>query len=498
DPNNKCVIEGHFNVSAYQLEGFFAENDLDYENDLIVRREITPSGKSRAFINDTPANLKVLQQLGSVLIDLHQQFDTLYINNVNFQLQLLDALAEQQGLATHYYKLYRELQETERKLSNLLAQSSQAQREQEFLQFQFDELSAAELLSDEQEQLENEQNRLGNADEIKQLSQGIFQLLTEDDACINDQLLTIQQQLAPLATGSSRLNEMRERFVSLQLELEALSSDIQAFGEETENNPERLQEVQERLDLLYRLQSKHNVTSNAALLDIQGGFERQLSEFADLSGQLEKLKKHKGDLLSELQRIGSDLSAGRQRVAPNFSQQIKEQLAELAMPNAQLVVDFQEMVEPGPYGLESVRFLFSANKGSRLLEIKDAASGGEMSRLALVTKSLVASAMALPTLVFDEIDSGVSGDVARQMGHILSRLSQHHQVVVITHSPQVASRADRHFFIYKTDLEKEDRTITKVRELDHDQRIRAIATMLSQNPPSASALENARELIDAT
>lgn len=496
NPDQKCIIEARFDVSTYNLADYFSANDLDYDHELIVRREITPTGKSRAFVNDTPANLKVLQDLGSSLIDLHQQFDTLYVNNASFQLQLLDALAGQQTAVTEYRSQYKKLQETQRKLKEVRELSSQAMREQEFLQFQFDELAEAVLEPDEQDTLESEQSRLSNADEIKQLSEGIFQLLTESENSVNDQLLMIGQQLSPLARNDKSLSEIRDRFNSLQLELEALSSDIQVFGEETEHNPERLLEVDQRLDLIYRLQAKHNVQTVAELLEIQETMNVRLGEFADLSGESDKLTKQVAALTEQLNKQGQQLRKGRQKVAPGFTKQVETQLATLSMENARLVVDFTELESPGPNGLDEVIFLFSANKGGRLQTIKDAASGGEMSRLALVTKSLVATAMSLPTLIFDEIDSGVSGDVARKMGGILNDLSKHHQVVVITHSPQVASRADRHFHIYKTDKGPEDRTVTKLRELNHEERVRAIATMLSQSPPSDSALKNARELME--
>lgn len=498
DESRKCIIEGRFAIDRYNLRQFFADNDLDYEEELIIRREITPTGKSRAFVNDTPTNLKILQQLGNSLIDLHQQFDTLDINNSRFQLQMLDALAEQQASLEKYQSNFNKLRKTRKALEEAREQSQQALREKEFLQYQFDELDATGLVPNEQEQLETEQSRLGNADEIKQLSSGIFNLISEDDNCINDQLLAIIQQLSPLTKGDATVEEFKNRFLSIQLDLEALSTDIQAFGETTEHNPERLQEVNDRLDLIYRLQNKHQLNSVAELLELHEEFNQKLSAYADLSGRIEKLEAEEQQLMEKIIKQGEKLRKARQKVVPGFLQQVEAQLADLSMKNARLSVDFQPLADgPGPNGLDEVQFLFSANKGGKMQAIKDAASGGEMSRLALVTKSLVAQAMALPTLIFDEIDSGVSGDVAQKMGQIIDRLSQHHQVIVITHSPQVASRADRHFFIYKTDQNELDRTITKVRELSVDERIRALATMLSQNPPSESALTNARELIAA-
>ncbi|MGB3798384.1 MAG: DNA repair protein RecN [Lewinella sp.] len=497
DESQKCFIEGRFDIAAYDLRTWFEQNDLDYEAELIIRREITPSGKSRAFVNDTPANLKILQQLGATLIDLHQQFDTLYINNSDFQLELLDALAGQQRDVTGYRKEFQSLQETRRQLRKLREEQAQATREQEFLEFQVNELEAAELRENEQEDLEAERHRLSNADEIKQLTSGAFHFLSEGDDAVTDRLLAITVKLEPLAAGDPQLRAISERFESLRLELDEVAADLEAFGEETDVNPERLNEIEERLNLLYRLHAKHAVKDNAELIAIYEDLSGRLGHFADLGGKINKFEREEKQLLKSLQDQGAALRKGREKVAPQFATNVQKQLADLSMQNARLRVDFVPLDQPGPHGLDEVRFLFSANKGGKLQSIKDAASGGEMSRLALVTKSLVASAMELPTLIFDEIDSGVSGDVAQKMGRILTDLSRHHQVVVITHSPQVASRAHRHYFVYKTDKQDADRTITRVRELDRDERVRAIATMLSQNPPSESALKNARELIEA-
>ena len=495
--DQKCIIEGRFGVAAYALQDFFATHDLDYDDELIVRREITPSGKSRAFVNDTPTTLKVLQQLGATLIDLHQQFDTLYINNSDFQLTLLDALAGQREAVATYRTDYRRYQETQRRLKQLREEQARARLEQEFLQFQVSELEEAELRADEQDELEAERHRLSNADEIKQLTSGVFHFLTEGEESIGDKLTAISVRLTPLAAGDPQLGELAERFESIRLELDELAGELESFGEGTEVNPARLGEVEERLNLIYRLQTKHSVKTVPELIDIFATLSERLGHFNDLDGSIERATAEGNKLLAKLRKTGERLRKGRARVGPKFATSVQQQLADLSMENARMVVDFRPLAEPGPHGLDEVQFLFSANKGGKLQAIKDAASGGEMSRLALVTKSLVASAMELPTLIFDEIDSGVSGDVAQKMGRILTDLSRHHQVVVITHSPQVASRADRHYFVYKTDKQGAERTITRVRELDRDERVRAIATMLSQNPPSASALVNARELIEA-
>ncbi len=493
--DEKCIIEAQFDIKAYQLQGFFETYDLDYEEELIVRRELTPAGKSRAFVNDTPVTQKALQELGASLIDLHQQFDTLYVNNEDFQLQLLDALAQHPVLLSRYQTAFQALQAAKKRLRDLQALSSQALREQEFIQFQHNELYEAFLVADEQEKLETEQSRLTNADEIQQVCAAIFRLVAEDELAISDQLLQIIQSLSPLARTDEEIRSIKERFGSLQLELEALGEEVAKMGEQTESDPERLLNVNQRLDQLYRLQTKHSVNSVQALIDLQNELGRQLLAFADLSEETQALEAQIETLTQQLLALGEELRQGRQKLAPGFTKAAEALLAELAMPNAKLVVDFRPLPQPSANGLDEIEFLFSANKGGRLQAIKDAASGGEMSRIALVTKSLVASAMALPTLIFDEIDSGVSGDVALKMGAILSRLSEHHQLVVITHSPQVASRAQKHFHIYKTDKGPENRTVTKLKQLNEEESVRAIATMLSQSPPSASALENARELI---
>ena len=496
DGSRKCVIEGRFAIAEYNLQPFFEEQDLDYDEELIIRREITPSGKSRAFVNDTPTNLKVLQELGSTLIDLHQQFDTLYINNPTFQLELLDALAGQLDKVEAYRAEYQELQGNRRKLKKLHEEQATARREQEFIEFQVTEFDEAALQAGEQEDLESEQHRLANADEIKQLTAGITHFLNEGENAVSDQLTTVGVKLSALAEGDKQLTALSERFESLRVELDEIAGDLEAFGEETEADPVRLEEVDERLMLIFRLQNKHSVKSVEELLEIYEDLSGKLGHFNNLDGDINRLTKREVTLLASLRKQGERLRKGRQKVAPKFCKQVQTQLADLSMENARLVVDFSELPEPGPHGLDEVQFLFSANKGSQLQTIKSAASGGEMSRLALVTKSLVATAMNLPTLIFDEIDSGVSGDVAQKMGGILTDLATHHQVVVITHSPQVASRADRHYFVYKQDKAGVDRTITQVRELNQEERIRSIAVMLSQNPPSESALENARELIE--
>jgi len=493
DENEKCVVEGAFEVALYGLRPFFEAHDLDYDDEVVIRREISPSGKSRAFINDTPVNLSVLQELSGVLIDLHQQFDSHDIHNVSFQLRMLDALADNKALLEAYQEIYRHYQSEKKQLAELVQRNERGAREIDFLTFQMEEFNQAELVAGEQEALEAELSRLTHAEDIKRALSGAFQHLCESELAVISQLEEIGYAVAAIAKVDATTGKLHERYVGLVAELQDIGDEFNRIAEATEYNPERIQEVQLRLDLIYRLQKKHGVADVEALLALQQEIEQQLGAFGDLSESIRKLEESIRRQESQLMEIAGKLRERRKAKAAPFEEQVQQMLGQLAMPNAQMSVSFKALENLGPTGFDEVNFFFAANKGSRLQTIKDVASGGELSRLTLVTKSLVASAIPLPSLIFDEIDTGISGDVALRMGNILRRLSNHHQVVSITHSPQVASKADVHYFVYKK--ENEDRTVTMVRSLTPDERVRAIATMLSQSPPSTSAIENARELL---
>lgn len=489
----KCIIEGVFDLAAHDLRDFFAENDLDYETEVVVRRELTPSGKSRAFVNDSPVTLKVLQDLSSELIDLHQQFDTLDIYSHSFQLRMIDALAGNKEILLQYRNLYREYSGNQRKLAELLNRNEQSTKEMDFIQFQLEEFNKAELQAGEQESLEEELTRLTHAEDIKRTLGLAFDALTENEQSIVGQMQSLGNALVTIGKYAPKLAEYSDRFANMIFELREMSNEFEKVADQTDYDPERILEAQQRLDLIYRLQKKHTVATVDELLAIQTNLEQQLAGFADLGNEISSLRSTISTQEEQLFRWADDLGDRRQAVIPGYEQKVVDMLAQLAMPYAQFKIESRKLEQLNPTGLDEVQFLFAANRGSRLQQIKDVASGGEMSRLALVTKSLVASAIPLPTLIFDEIDSGISGDVALKMGNILRNLSNEHQVVTITHSPQVASKADRHYFVFKVD--KPDRTITNVRMLSDDDRVRAIAVMLSQNPPSDSALVNARELL---
>ncbi len=491
----KCVVEAQFDVRSYDLNVFFQDHEIDYDDETVIRREILPSGKSRAFINDTPVNLNVLQQLSSALLDLHQQFDTLDIHNVSFQLRMIDALADNKRLVAAYEADFRQYQADKRRLSNLIERNEASAKEVDFLQFQLEEFNKAELVEGEQDRLEKELSVLSHAEEIKRTMNAAYQYLAENEQSLVSQMEELGVMLHQIGKYDPKLANLSEKYDALAEELKDLADEFETISEQTEYDPQRILEIQARLDLIYRLQNKHKVTSVKELLDIQSNLQQQLGAFGDLSTEIDTLRTRTAEQETHLWEVAQTLSERRQLVIEDFENRVKEMLQQLAMESAVMKVELRKTTTLGPSGIDDIAFLFAANKGSRLAQIKDVASGGELSRLTLITKSLVASAIPLPTLVFDEIDSGISGDVALRMGNILRRLSNHHQVVTITHSPQVASKGDVHYFVYKND--RDDRTVTNVRLLNREDRIRSIATMLSQNPPSEAAIENARQLIEA-
>lgn len=493
DNSTKCVVEGIFDVSRYQLKEFFDTNDIDYEEECVVRRELTPSGKSRAFVNDTPVNLNFLKQLSNSLIDLHQQFDTLDIHNVSFQLRMIDALAGNKELLHRYQTVYRDYQTDKHQLEALIEQNNNAGKELDFVKFQLEEFNEISLIENEQEEQEAELKRLSNAENIKQTLAAAYQHLSEDEQSILGQLEEVIKSVGEVKDFHSDLDALHSRFHGLLFEIQEVAQSFEKISDQTEYDGARILEIQERLDLIYRLQNKHRVATVKELLEIQKDLQGQLDAFGDLSSDIIALESKIAEQENQLLDMALELSKKRKAEIPGFEEKVLKMLAKLSMPHAQLEVRIKPYEALSGTGLDEVNFYFSANKGGRLELIKDVASGGELSRLTLVTKSLVASAIPLPTLIFDEIDSGVSGDVALKTGNILRKLSNHHQVVSITHSPQIAAKADAHYFVYKKDTK--ERTITKVKPLTKEEQVRAIATMLSQNPPSDAALENARELL---
>ncbi len=490
----KCVVEAEFDVAKYDLREFFEQHELDYDTEVVVRREVAPAGKSRAFVNDTPVNNQVLQRLTEALVDLHQQFDVLDIHNINFQLRMIDALADNQLILKDYQQGYRQFSADRRRLAELVQRSESGAKELDFARFQLEELQKAGLAEGEQETLEAELARLSNAEDIKNTYGAAFNYLAENEQNIVGQLAEILRSMTNTRKLSGELNALSERLESVIVDLQDLAKECDRIGEGTEHDPQRILEVQERLNTIYKLQKKHGLATISDLLHLQADLESQLGGYTDLGEAIAQLERSLAEQEQRLRAIAAALSERRRSVVAGFEEKVQDMLAQLSMPHARLKVDVQATESLGPTGADDVQFLFASNVGSRYLPIKDVASGGELSRLTLCTKSLVADAIPLPTLIFDEIDSGVSGDVSLKMGLILRELSNRHQVISITHTPQVAARADRHYFVFKK--VDGERTVTNVRLLNDDERVRSIAVMLSGNPPSEAALATARELVE--
>lgn len=490
----KCVIEGEFDISDYSLNSFFQEEDLDYDNTVLIRREILPNGKTRAFINDTPVNLKSLQSLTSKLIDIHQQFDTLSIQDEEFQRNAIDALAKQKEIVKEYQSIYKEYITAQKDLETLQAKLLKQSADNEYLNFIYEELVNAGLEPGLQSRLEGELHVLENAELIKKNLMAAFFSLTEAERSQMQQLREVNFLLSAVSKFDKRIEEQQERIQQILPEIEDISACLEQIADKTEYDSQLIEELQTRLNLLYKLIKKHNVQNSDELLTLQTDLESKLEGSFDVQSQIKSLQKEIQHKQSILYKLGENISSGRKSASEFLEKKVHEMLSMLNMEHARIKTSFIPLAEPGPNGLENLKILFSANKGNVPSEIKTVASGGELSRLALCIQSLVASSIPLPTMIFDEIDAGVSGGVALQMGNILRKLSDQHQVVVITHSPQVAAKADKHFYVYKEIIGEQ--TYTKVKTLDKNQRIHVIASMLSSDPPTQAAIANAQELME--
>lgn len=493
EADKKCVVEAVFDVSEYNIQSIFEAEGIDYEEETIIRRMISPNGKSRAFINDEPTTLSVLKAITDNLVDLHQQFDTLDLHSVSFQTKTIDALAGVIGKVDDYQVDYAEYAKSKRVLSSLEEKHRNANQEMDFLNFQMKEFNDAEFMDGEQEEKEKTLDKLTNAEDIQRVGNMILHQLDEDDSSAVDTLQSLLNELSSVMDADEKLAEIYERLTNIQEEMRDIAKEAGHIAEITEYDESVIEELNARLNLIYRLQKKHNVDNLEDLLKIQDDISTQLSGFGDITQDIEKLQNKIAKLETALVKKSDVISKKRKKTAPDFEKAIHEMLVPLSMENAYIKVDIAPLDKPGPSGMDQINFLFAPNKGSDFKSLKDIASGGEISRLTLCIKSLVANAMTLPTLIFDEIDTGVSGEVASRMGVILSGLADQHQVISITHSPQIAAKADRHFFVHKND--REDRTVTAIKELDKEGRITEIAKMLSGNPPSEAAIANAKELM---
>jgi len=495
DKTKKCVIEVQFNIKAYQLQSFFSDNELDFEEVTTIRREITPEGKSRAFVNDTPTTITVLKELGEQLIDIHSQHETLLLKETNFQFELVDAFSQTINLFVDYKKQYNALQKLKKQFEELTAQELQAKKELDYFQFQFTELDEANIKVGEQKQLEEESETLENAEFIKSNLSKSSIAINGGDENILSALAIIKQQLHSVSKFSKQFNDLYERINSVTIELKELAGDIDHFEEEVVYDNVRLEEVNLQLDKLNRLLKKHGVNSEEELLTIKEEIENKLQQFSSLEVSIEKTQKEIGVLEKQCKALAKDLSDKRQKALAGIEQNIKTMLASLSMANAQFKIDLKQQDNLSATGIDTIAFLFTANKGAEFKELHKTASGGELSRLMLCLKALLAERTELPTIIFDEIDTGVSGDVADKIGNILDVMGKAMQVIAITHLPQMASKGNNHLFVYKSD--SKDKTISNIKSLSKDERVGEIAKMLSTGNPTETALKNAKELLNA-
>lgn len=492
DKNHKCIVEGLFKVSDKRVKMFLSSNNLDEEDDLILRREISPAGKSRAFINDTPATLSQMKGLAGLLVDIHRQFDVQDLNNRNFQLEVLDALCAHKTDLDNYRDIFDSYISIKKQLQDLRAEQEASEKESDYLQFLHNELEQANFSENEIENLENELKLISNAESVKAaVSTAIF-TFSEGEEPLLYQLKSTIAKLNTMGSVAPSLSEINQRLQSVYIELKDIADELENFNSGIHFSEDKMNEVSQRMDMAYTLLKKHNVKTTEDLLQIKDSLSKKLKKGVNLTVEIEKLEKQGNELFEHLKQLSEKISANRKKQIPGFVRQVDQLLKTVGMPNAAFKVDIQPRPEPGEDGSDVVEFLFNANKTS-FQPLRKVASGGELSRLMLIIKSLVARSIDLPTLIFDEIDTGISGEAARQVGIIIKELSNDHQVILITHQPQIAAKAFSHFFVYKEVAG--NKILTKVKKLNEEERIQTIATMLSGNKPSVAAFENAREMM---
>ncbi|MDR2859897.1 MAG: DNA repair protein RecN [Mediterranea sp.] len=490
----KCVIEACFDVSAYRMRSFFEENELEYDDECILRRELQSSGKSRAFINDVPVSLVQMKELGEQLIDIHSQHQNLLLNKEGFQLSVLDILAHNGEALEHYGDAYTEWKRTEKELTGLIAQAEQDRADEEYIRFQLEQLDEAGLTSGEQDSLEKEMKLLAHAEEIKAGLYRVEQILMADEGGLLPKLKESLIVLSGLQKIYPPVKEFAKRIESCYVELKDQAQEISSQCEKTEFNPVRLEEVNERLNLINSLQQKHRVQTVEELISLAEDYRKKLSAIISFDEHIAELTKQRDIQYNKVKQQAEELTQRRVAAAREVEQAMSNRLVLLGMPNIRFQVQV-DLKEPGTTGADAVNFFFSANKNGALQPISSVASGGEIARVMLSIKAMIASAVQLPTIVFDEIDTGVSGEIADRMADIMQEMSQgDRQVISITHLPQIAARGQVHYKVYKQDNESE--TNSHVCRLTDNERVEEIAQMLSGAQLTEAALNNAKELLN--
>lgn len=492
----KCIVEGTFDVSAYGLEDFFHAHELDFDRETTIRREINPEGKSRAFVNDTPVGLQVLKELAALLVDIHSQHETLLLSNSRFQLNVVDAYAENKKIRELYKSTFSSYKTLQKELTALIDAEQKSKGDLDYLQFQFNELAALNLQSGEQLQLEQEQEKLEHAEEILgQLAKATTGLQGGEENIVAE-LIAVQNIVQSLRKYDDQFESLSTRIQAAIVELKDVYDELDKAAGDLQVDPARLEWINDRLSTLYQLQKKHRLSTVDELLVLQNDLEQKMLKIGSLEEEIEKKQAALKEGLTALKKVADELSASRKKAIPGIEKEINKQLVELAMPHAVLRIAQQPVDDKDTFladGQERIQFLFSANKGMDFKELAKVASGGEMSRLMLSIKSLLARLSEMPTIIFDEIDTGISGETAARVGGILKSMAKEHQVLAITHLPQMASKGDAHFLVYKET--KKSSTRSFLRELNEEERVNEIARMLSGEELTAAALENARDLL---
>ncbi|MFD2583922.1 DNA repair protein RecN [Pedobacter vanadiisoli] len=491
--DKKCVIEGSFILADENLKELFEENDLDFLNESLLRREISIDGKTRSFINDTPVNLSILKQIGEKLIDIHSQHATQEINDAHFQLLIVDSLANHQSLLFDYRSGFKKLKQDTSLLKNLIDEANEARNRQDYEQFLFNELEQAKLQEGEQEELEQELERLTHAETIKRALLTTSGLINESEPSALQILKEASLQLQGIEKFDPAIHVLYERLRSSIIEIKDITDEVSSIEENTLHSADRLEIVNQRLDLFYSLQQKHRLADNTALLALQKQLEENLNRLLSSDEQIEKIQAAIDQLKKELHKQADQLSANRKKAIKVVEEQTGITLKKVGMLNAKLVLDQKTLTDLNKDGLDEINLLFTANAGQAPAPVNKVASGGELSRLMLAIKALLAKHTSLPTIIFDEIDTGISGETALKVGEVIADLGKNMQVISITHLPQIAAKGNSHYFVYKN--EDKGKTTTGIRKLKQEERIDVIAEMLSGKNPGASAIENAKELL---
>lgn len=494
DAENKCIIEAQFSIGNYNLISFFKENDIDFETETIIRREILPSGKSRAFINDTPTTLQVLLALSELLIDVHSQHQTLALADVNFQFQIIDALANNAAKIESYKRGLLLFNKINKELATLKATQAQAQEQYEYNVHLYKELNLAKLIIDEQEVHEQALDKLNNIEEIKLNISEALAIALNEEVGLQALLTAFTQNLSKIATYAPEFKELYDRVLAVKIEFEDIATEVESLNENVDFDASELERVNDRLQLIYNLQKKHQVNTITELLEIQEALSVKVDAVENSSALIKAKENELKEVSDKIDVLAKNISNERQKAIPILIHKLESALANLGMENTRFSIKINHTKQYFQNGKDELKFLISANKGANFGELKKIASGGEMSRIMLTVKAILSEYLKLPTIIFDEIDTGVSGDVSQKMAEIMQKMSENMQVITITHLPQIAAKGKQHYKVYKEDID--NNIVTKLKKLTENERVDEIAEMLGGKNITSTAIEHAKQLLN--